>query len=704
MCKRLLLVAVAIGLPILFMPSAASAATQTVSPTFTGSGGPASILSAFIVCDLCVPDAAGAARDPGFNTYGFGVSATVQAQASWSNPSTIATQYTAGNLRHGQTLDLSDTLTPGTGSVTVNYSISGVAGVYGTMATGSDVSCVTVTDTTCSGYTPTTDSQSYGPIPESDTIPCSMPLPGDSPRTCTATKTIQLFKQTFFGFVNVEADLVLDESVTVTGTGVTSLRTAVISGGPSIPGKTLTFDGTSPSTVPDPIFIGCSQPVGNDLLYSLTNIGGYTADPATYSGDLKFRIAGDVLGIGGSYTTDPLLSSTGADLGPIAMTAPDQQVDLGPVLANNVPPAANAGGPYSGNEGSPITFDASGSTSPCGLSNLNLVWNFSDGGVAYGVTPQHTFEAPGVYSGQLTATDSDGNVATATFSVNVANLPPVATAGPNMSTEWGVPVTLNGSAVDPGTNEQPFLTYSWNFGDGTPSASGGASVKHTYATPGTYTATFKACDPENACGTSTTQVVASTRGSTLSYTGVTTSDVTDPATLSASLIDDQGQAAAGRTVSFYADGSATPFASAATNASGTASVAFPWPNGSVGTHTVVAKFTGDSMYRSSQFSVSFSVSKDGTILTYTGPTTSKPSRAVTLTATLTDDMSHGLNGFTVNFTLGSQGCRGTTDSTGVASCTITKLNQKSGNSTVKASFGGNADYLPSSASAAFKIG
>lgn len=160
----------------------------------------------------------------------------------------------------------------------------------------------------------------------------------------------------------------------------------------------------------------------------------------------------------------------------------------------------------------------------------------------------------------------------------------------------------------------------------------------------------------------------------------------------------------GRTVSFYADGSTTPFASAAANASGTASVAFPWPNGSVGTHTVVAKFTGDSMYRSSQLSVSFSVSKDGAILEYTGPTTSKPSKAVTLTATPTDDMSRGLSGFTVNFTLGSQGCSGTTDSTGVASCTITKLNQNPGNYPVKASFGGNADYLPSSASAAFKIG
>jgi hypothetical protein len=701
--KRLLLVALAAGLTIMLVPGSAMAATQTASPTFTGSGSQTSILSALAVCDTCAPDALFSGP---FNSFGFGVGVSVQAQASWNNPSAIGMQYTAGNLRHGQTLDLSDTLTPGAGSVTVNYSVSGVVAVYGTQAGGSDESCavVTVSNATCNGWELTNDNLTLGPVTDSDTIPCTMPLPGDSPRTCTATKSIQLFKEDFFGIASAEADLILDESVTVTGTGVTTLRTAVVSGGPSIPDKNLTFTGTSPSTVADPITISCAQPAGNDLSYSLTNIGGYTADPVTYDGDLKFHLTANVLGIGLGFTTPALLSTSGADLGPITMTAPDQQVDLGPVLANNIPPMANPGGPYSGNEGSPITFDGSGTTSVCGLGSTTLVWNFSDGGVAYGVSPQHTFEGPGVYSGVLTATDVDGNVGTATFSVTVANQPPVANAGPNTSSEWGVPVALNGSAVDPGTNEQSLLSYSWDFGDGTPSATGGPGVHHTYATPGTFTATFTACDPENACGTSTTQVAVSTRGTTLSYTGVTTSDVTDPATLSASLVDDQGQAVVGRTVSFYADGSSTAFASAATNAAGTASVAFPWPSGSAGTHTVVAKFGGDSMYRTSSFSTAFSVSKDGTILKYTGPASSKPSKSVTLTGSLTDDMFRGLGGLAVTFTLGSQSCTGTTNGSGIASCTIAKLVQNPGNYLVTASFGGNVDYLPSSASTAFKIG
>jgi hypothetical protein len=169
-------------------------------------------------------------------------------------------------------------------------------------------------------------------------------LPGDSPRTWTNTKTIQLLKADLFGIASAEADLILDESVTVTGSGVSSLRIAVINGGRPIPNNPLTFGGRAPSTVSDPIPIGCSQPVGNDLLYSLTG-NGYTVEPITYSGDIKFHLTADVLGIGAGFTTPALLSTTGADLGPIAMTSADQQVDLGPVLPNNVPPTAIAGGP-----------------------------------------------------------------------------------------------------------------------------------------------------------------------------------------------------------------------------------------------------------------------------------------------------------------------------------------------------------------------
>ncbi len=590
-------------LTLAFLPGSASAATQTVNPTFTGSGSATDIVSLIAVCDECAPDAFFSGP---FATWGLGLQATLQAQASWNNPSAVDMSYTAGKLRHGQTLDLADTLTTGAGSVTVNYSASGRLGLYGTQQTG-NLSCADaqVSGAQCNGWEPTNKTLSIGPITGSDTIPCTMPLPGESPRNCTKTKTILLYDLDLFDFVDVKVNLILEETVTVTGSGVQSLRIAVISGGPAIPNHALTFAGSSPSTVSDPIAISCSQPVGNDLMYSLTN-NSYTAEPATYTGDVKIGLEASVIGFPvGSYTTPALFGTTGADLGPINMSAPDQQVDLGPVLANNIPPGANAGGPYSGVEGTPITFNGTGSTSVCGFSNLTLVWNFSDGGVAYGATPQHTFLSPGTFSGLLTVTDIDGNTASQAFSVTVGNLAPVTHAGPDMSTEWGVPITLHGSAVDPGTDTQPFLTYSWDFGDGTPSASGGPSVNHVYALPGTYAAAFTACDPLNLCSTDTTQVVVSTRATTTTYTGPNKSTPSKNVTLSATVVDDLGQAVAGRTVMFTLG---TQSISANTNSSGVASATIKLSQ-KPATYTVTATFAPPAAdkYTGSSDSQSFKI-------------------------------------------------------------------------------------------------
>jgi PKD repeat protein len=267
-----------------------------------------------------------------------------------------------------------------------------------------------------------------------------------------------------------------------------------------------------------------------------------------------------------------------------------------------------------------------------------------------------------------------------------------------------VPVTLNGSAVDPGTAEQPLLSYAWDFDDGSPSASGGASVTHTYATPGTYTATLTACDPENACGTSTTQVAVAQRTTVTAYTGWTSSDVTDPGTLKASVVDDQGAPVVGRAVGFYEDGGAVPVATAMTDGSGLASVMDVFPAGQVGSHTIVARFAGDSLHTASASAGAYTVTKDGTLTTYTGATSSQPSHTAAASAVLTDDALRPLSGETVTFTVGTQECTAVTNASGVAACTIPKLTQKRGSYTMVASFAGTVDYVASGASRGFTIG
>jgi hypothetical protein len=64
------------------------------------------------------------------------------------------------------------------------------------------------------------------------------------------------------------------------------------------------------------------------------------------------------------------------------------------------------------------------------------------------------------------------------------------TAMPSTLNNPGETTTFNCSATDP---DGDLLTYTINFGDGTASGSG-SQVMHTYATPGTYTATVTVND------------------------------------------------------------------------------------------------------------------------------------------------------------------------------------------------------------------
>jgi PKD repeat protein len=68
-------------------------------------------------------------------------------------------------------------------------------------------------------------------------------------------------------------------------------------------------------------------------------------------------------------------------------------------------PTASAGGPYSGSSGVPISFDGTLSSDPDG-DPLTYSWTFGDGAMGVGVTPSHTYVAPGTYTVCLTVTDS----------------------------------------------------------------------------------------------------------------------------------------------------------------------------------------------------------------------------------------------------------------------------------------------------------
>jgi hypothetical protein len=611
--------------------------------------------------------------------------------------------FTDTNLRQGKQLDLTNTFTRDSQSLGVDYTLSGHVSVFGF---GLD-------------YSKT----------EGDTLSsCGLPLTTDS---CSDNKNITLFSfnpiDIGVAYVQVSFNAVITTSAsinsTTNGNGLTSHRTLTTDGIDIKPPTDLNF--TSPSqAVDEGVKLSCSLPPNNPVNYAMGDESAKIDGAITegfgigVQGDAFIRDippAPDIhlatigpFNIDNLFTLDPLSFTT------ISVSSAGQNVDLGTLLPNNIPPTVAMDTiPTNGTEGSPIQLSVKGTgpggtMSPCGDDSLDFHWNFDDGGQAFGKTVNHAwadnFLGSPPHTGQVVITDPTGLKTTLNFSVPVANVPPTVSAGPDKTQYWGLPVAFHGNGADTGPVDNGSLLYAWDFGDPYSTVGGsGQDVSHTYGTPGHYTAMVTITDNDGATGNANVGVTVNKRDSNTAYTGGTTFVVTDAGTLKAELNDSiVAGPISGRTVDFY-DG-ATWIASGVTGTNGVATANYTFPLGSVGPHTITAKFAGDTFYNPSQSAMSVTVNQNATQLAYTGPLTSNPSKALVLTAKLTDDLARALAGKTVNFTLGSQTCNGQlTASTGIVSCTIPKLTQKPGNYTLTSSFAGDADYQPVSVSVTFNL-
>lgn len=137
-------------------------------------------------------------------------------------------------------------------------------------------------------------------------------------------------------------------------------------------------------------------------------------------------------------------------------------------LAGNIPPVADAGGPYSGDEGTAITFDGTGSSDADGDA-LTYNWDFGDGATGTGATPSHTYPTAGSYTATLTVSDGiDSDQATASVTVNSTSgdQPMISaislstrTSGPWYRVSGSVSITSNGQALS-----NAFVEGYWSGG------------------------------------------------------------------------------------------------------------------------------------------------------------------------------------------------------------------------------------------------
>ena len=129
----------------------------------------------------------------------------------------------------------------------------------------------------------------------------------------------------------------------------------------------------------------------------------------------------------------------------------------------NLPPTADAGGPYPADEGEIITLNASGSTDPD--DNIVLYeWDLDNDGEyddASGVTADVAFDDDGTYTVGLRVTDEYGESDTDTASVTVDNVAPAANAGEDKAGNEPASFTFAGSHTDPGVVDTH--TYEWDF-------------------------------------------------------------------------------------------------------------------------------------------------------------------------------------------------------------------------------------------------
>jgi MYXO-CTERM domain-containing protein len=160
----------------------------------------------------------------------------------------------------------------------------------------------------------------------------------------------------------------------------------------------------------------------------------------------------------------------------------------------NRAPVADAGSHRSVELNAPVAFDASGSFDADGALAA-YAWDFGDGATATGAQAQHAYTRPGSYLVALTVTDAQGATAQDYVLVLVAepilaNAPPLAEAGQDVSGHAGQPLTF--SASGSADVDGALIGYTWDFGDGTTAS--GLSASHAYQGGGTYTVTLTVID------------------------------------------------------------------------------------------------------------------------------------------------------------------------------------------------------------------
>jgi PKD repeat protein len=169
---------------------------------------------------------------------------------------------------------------------------------------------------------------------------------------------------------------------------------------------------------------------------------------------------------------------------------------------NNVVPTASAGGDRTASPGEELVFDGSASRDADG-EIVSYLWTFPDGDVE-GVTVTRAFDDEGAYVVSLEVTDDLGGKARAEILVTVeVGAPRAAATASTLTPSIGDVVSFDASATEA---DAPIASYTWRFGDGSPSVTG-VEATHTFTASGPKTVTLTVEDEAGRRGTAQIDLV-----------------------------------------------------------------------------------------------------------------------------------------------------------------------------------------------------
>ena len=262
--------------------------------------------------------------------------------------------------------------------------------------------------------------------------------------------------------------------------------------------------------------------------------------------------------------------------------------------------------PTIGNEVAQVGF-TDASTNNFGLfTSSNWSWGDNTNDNIYAAAASHAWADNGIYNVTHTITNGRGITATVTKPVTIANVPPTANAGPDLTVAWGLDWGVQPSFSDVSVSDRPTIRCTWDFGDGAtldvPNCSTAAAPKHSYATPGTYDAHVTVTDKDGGASSDVVRTTVTRRPSLVSYEGERAVTINQPIALKALLREGiTHERIANETVVFNVGGQT---ASAVTSATGEAVASLVY-TGSSTNPAISASFAGNTLYDAS--SLSFTV-------------------------------------------------------------------------------------------------